>query len=232
MKPLEKFGIGVNIKWWVWAVFIILVVGLAACAEEPAATAVPLQADDSKALLVDNFAVGRTGNWRTEADELGLTAVLSERMLIEVSAAKTIQYTTLQQQTFGDFILEVEATQLAGSPESSFGIFFRMLSPQEFYRFEITGNGRYTVERHNANGTWSRFVEDWPISTAVKQGFNVTNLLRVYAEGPVIAVYANGELLHQLSDPAYVEGNIALSGGTFGQPGLSVSFDNLLVQRP
>jgi hypothetical protein len=121
---------------------------------------------------------------------------------------------------------------LAGGLESSFGVFFRMVSPEEFYRFDITGNGRYSVERHNANGTWSRFVEDWPLSDAIKQGYNETNLLRIYAEGPVVAVYANGELLHQFEDPTLTEGNIALSGGTFGQPGLSVSFDNLIVQRP
>ncbi len=220
------------LQQWGWSVLLLLVFGLVACEEEPTATAVPLQPQDTGVLFVDNFAVGRTGNWRTEADEIGLTAVLSERMLIEISAAKTIQYTTLQEQTFGDFILEVEATQLAGSLESSFGVLFRMQSPQEFYRFDITGNGRFTIERHNADGTWSRFVEDWPISEAIKQGFNVTNLLRVFAEGPVIGVYANGELLHQFSDPAYTEGNIALDGGTFGQPGLSVSFDNLVIQRP
>lgn len=211
---------------------LFLVVGLTACESEPDPTAVPLQAEDTGVLLVENFAVGRTGNWLTEADDLGMTAVLNERMLIEISTANTIQYTTLQERPFGDFVLEIEATQLAGSPESSFGVLFRMQSAQEFYRFDITGNGRYTIERHNANGTWSRFVEDWPTSTAIKQGFNVTNLLRIYADGPDIAVYANGELLHQFNDSAYAEGNIALTGGTFGQPGLSVSFDNLVVQRP
>lgn len=215
-----------------WLVLLLLAVGLAACDSEPEPTAVPLQAEDSGVLLVENFTVGRTGNWLTEADDLGLTAVLNERMLIEVNAANTIQYTTLQERPFGDFVLELEVTQLAGSLESSFGVLFRMQSPQEFFRFDITGNGRYNIERHNANGSWSRFVEDWPISTAIKQGYNVTNLLRVYAEGPVIAVYANGELLHQFEDPSYSEGNIALTGGTFGQSGLSVSFDNLVVQRP
>jgi hypothetical protein len=228
----RKFEARDRFGWWLWFALLLLTLVLSACESEPDATAVPLQAEDTGVLLVENFAVGRTGNWLTEADDMGMTAVLSERMLIEVNAANTIQYTTLQEQPFADFILEIEATQLAGGQESSFGVFFRMQSAQEFYRFDITGNGRYTIERHNANGTWSRFVEDWPTSTAIKQGYNVTNLLRIYAEGPAIAVYANGELLHQFNDSAYTEGDIALTGGTFGQPGLSVSFDNLVVQRP
>jgi hypothetical protein len=215
-----------------FAGLLLLTVGLAACEAEPPPTAVPLQAEDSRVLLVEEFSVGNTSNWQTEADDLGMTAVLSERMLIEISAHNTIQYTTLEDQTFGNFVMEVEATQLAGSLESSFGVLFRMQSPDQFYRFDITGDGHYTVERRNADGTWTRFVEDWPLADSLKQGYNVTNLLRVLADGPTIAVYANGELLHQLSDTAYTEGGIALSGGTFGQAGLSVSFDNLVIQRP
>ncbi len=219
-------------RFWI-IVLLLMILGLAACGEEaPSPTAVPLQAEDSKVLLVENFAVGRTGDWHTEADEFGMTAVLSERMLIEVNAQHTIQYTTLREQTFSDFVMEVEVTQLAGSLESSFGILFRMQSTQEFYRFDITGNGHFTVDRYNADGTWTHFVEDWPLSGFLKQGFNQTNLLRVMADGEEIAVYANGELLHQFSDPGYREGNIALAGGTFGQAGLSVSFDNLVIQRP
>lgn len=216
---------------WVW-LLVVVGLGLAACEETPAPTAVPLQAADSGVLLVEEFAVGSTGDWQTEADELGMTAVLSERMLIEISAQHTIQYTTLRERTFSDFVMEVEATQLAGSLESSFGVLFRMQSPDEFYRFDITGNGHFTVERHNADGSWTRFVEDWPLANGLKQGYNVTNLLRVAAEGQNIAVYANGELLHEFSDSGYADGAIALDAGTFGQPGLSVSFDNLVIQRP
>jgi hypothetical protein len=211
---------------------VLVGVVLAACEPEPPPTAVPLQTEDSAVLLVEEFAVGSTGDWHTEADELGMTAVLNERMLIEVNSQNTIQFTTLRERTFSDFVMEVEVTQLAGSLESSYGILFRMQAPDQFYRFDITGNGHFTVERHNADGTWTRFVEDWPLSNALKQGYNETNLLRVLAEGQAIALYANGDLLHQFSDGGYSEGTIALSGGTFGQPGLSVSFDNLVIQRP
>jgi hypothetical protein len=218
--------------WCFWAFLFLAGVGLVACEEEPPPTAVPLVAVDSRVLLAEEFAVGSTGDWHTEADDLGMTAVLNERMLIEVNAQNTIQYTTLREQSFSNFVLEVEATQLAGSLESSFGVLFRMQSPEQFYRFDITGNGHYTIERHNADGSWTRFVDDWPLSPALKQGYNVSNLLRVYADGPTIAVYANGELLHEFSEVGYQEGSIALGGGTFGQAGLSVSFDNLVIQRP
>ena len=206
--------------------------GLAGCKSDPIAPAPPVFQQDDEFRFVENFTVGSTGNWQTEADDFGMTAVLNERMIIEVSSANTVQYTTLREPTFSDFNLEVEATQLAGNPESSFGVLFRLQGPGQFYRFDITGNGRYTVERHNPDGTWTRFVEDWPLSPAIQQGFNVTNRLQVSAIGPDIVVYANGEVLFQFSDTAYSDGNIALAGGTFGQAGLSVAFDNLVVNLP
>jgi hypothetical protein len=221
-----------RVRFWFNWLLLFLVVGVVGCEAEVPATAVPLQAEDSGVLMVEKFAVGSTGDWFTEADEFGMTAVLSERMLIEISAQNTIQYATLRERTFSDFVMEVEVTQLAGSLESSFGVLFRMQSPDAFYRFDITGNSHYTIERHNTDGTWTRFVEDWPLSYSIKQGYNETNLLRVSAEGQNIAVYANGDLLHEFSDVGYQEGNIALAGGTFGQPGLSVSFDNVVIQRP
>ncbi|MFZ0544443.1 MAG: family 16 glycoside hydrolase [Candidatus Promineifilaceae bacterium] len=220
-----------SVQRWILGL-AVLVLALSACDSESPATAVPLQPEDSGVLLSESFAIGDTADWFTEADDLGMTAVLNERMLVEVNAQNTIQYTTLQDRAFSNFLLEVEATQLAGSLESSYGVIFRMQSPDEFYRFDITGNGRFTVQRHDADGSWTSFVEDWPQSEAIMQGYNVTNLIRISATGPAVAVYVNGELLHQFSDATYAEGNIALEGGTFGQPGLSVSFDNLVVKRP
>jgi hypothetical protein len=216
---------------WVGWLIIGVCWGLAGC--ETDSTPPPLAVQqDNEFRFVENFTVGTTGDWQTEADDFGMTAVLNERMIIEISSANTVQYTTLQEQVFSDFNLEVEVTQLAGHPESSFGILFRLQGPGQFYRFDITGNGRYTVERHNVDGTWTRFVEDWPLSPAIQQGFNVTNRLQVSAVGSEITVYANGEALFQFSDAAYSEGNIALAGGTFGQAGLSVAFDNLVVNLP
>lgn len=205
---------------------------MVACARRPElAPAVP--PTDDNVLYADDFAVGRTGNWYTEADELGLTAVLDEKMVVEVTAANTLQYTMLREVTFSDFILEVEVAQLAGHPESSFGVLFRMQSPTEFYRFDITGDGRYMLERRNADGSWTRFLEDWSPVPVLKSGLNATNRLRVAAAGPQIAVYANNQLLHQVADAGYYSsGAIALDAGAFSESGLSVAFDNLVIRRP
>ncbi len=183
-------------------------------------------------LFSDAFIAGETGKWQVEGDDAGRTAVLNERLVIEIDEPNLLQYTALVEPTFNDFILEVDISQLAGSPESSYGVLFRMENSDRFYRFDITGNGLYVMERHNSDGTWTRFISDWTESEAIKQGLTATNRLRVEARGPLLTFYVNDQLLQQVNDGSYAGGKIALDAGTFGYTDLQVAFDNVVVRQP
>jgi len=100
---------------------------------------------------------------------------------------------------------------------------------QQFYRFDITGNGLFIVERHNGDGTWTRLVQEWTPASALNQGLNVTNRLRVLASGQSLTFYANDVLLTQVNDATYADGLIGLDAGTFGGSNLQVAFDNLTI---
>lgn len=175
----------------------------------------------------DGFVPGQTGNWLLEQDESGSTAIVNEQLAITVAAPNTIQFATLEDKTFSDFALEVDVAQRSGPPESSFGILFRMQDNQQFYRYDITGNGLFMIERHNSDGSWTRLVPDWTLSPALNQGLNVTNQLEVLATGSSLTFYANGVLLTQLNDTAFSSGTIGFDAGTFGGGNLQVTFDNL-----
>jgi hypothetical protein len=188
--------------------------------------------EDEDVLFLDDFSGSRAAPWQLEADDVAGTTIQDERLIITVNQANTLQYANLSEPLFDDFILEVDATQLVGEPENSFGVLFRVQSPGEFYRFDITGDGRYTVERRNLDGSWTRLTDDWAKSTAIRGGLNATNRLRIVAEGPQLTFFANDELLQTFTDNAYREGNIALDAATFGHVPLSVAFDNVVVDRP
>jgi hypothetical protein len=177
----------------------------------------------------DGFIPGQSGNWVFEQDELGSTGIVNEQLVITVATPNTIQYSALGDQTFGDFALEVDTWQRSGPAESSYGVLFRMQDAGQFYRFEITSNGLYMVERRNSDGTWTRLVRDWTPSTAINQGLNVANRLKIIAAGPNLTFYANDILLTQVTDSGYSGGAIALDAGTFGGGNLQVSFDNLSI---
>jgi hypothetical protein len=187
---------------------------------------------DDDVLVADSFVAGQTGDWFLETDEFGSTTIADESLVIDIHEPDTIQFSTLRQERFEDFILEVDARQLAGSPENSLGVLFRMVSPEEFYRFEITSEGRYMIERRQASGEWTRFLSDWTPSEIINRELEGTNHIMVVANGSQMAFYVNGELLEELEDSAYPAGSIALDAGTFGEGRTTVAFDNLVIQRP
>jgi hypothetical protein len=183
-------------------------------------------------LFRDEFILGQTGDWFLESDDSGSTTIVPEQLLIEVKEPDLVQYATLTEPTFSDFSLQVDGRLLSGSSHSSYGVLFRMQGPEQFYRFEVTADGTYLLERHDAGGSRNLFMGDWHDSEAINEGLNVVNKLGVRANGSKVSLFVNDEFLQEVTDSAYQEGNIALDAGTFDLAPIHVSFDNLLVTPP
>ncbi|CUS02253.2 conserved protein of unknown function [Candidatus Promineifilum breve] len=217
------------------ALLLLLLLVVVACGGRPLlptgdnAPAAAGEVIDSSEPYSDAFVPGQTGNWLFEQDGNGSTAIVNEQLVVTLVSPNTIQYATLGDRTFDDFVLEVETWQRAGAPESSFGVLFRVQEDKQFYRFDITGNGLFMVERRHADGTWTRLVPDWTPTSALNQGLNVANRLKIIAAGPTLTFYANDVLLTQVVDDTLAAGGIALDAGTFGGGDLQVSFDNLTI---
>jgi hypothetical protein len=207
---------------------LLLVFLLAACGggDEESVT------ERDNVIFQDAFIPGETGDWLVEGDDVGQTAVIDQRLVIAINQPNTMQFVTLEAPTLQNFSIEVEAQQTAGNPESSYGVLARMRGADQFYRFEITGNGLYMVERHNADGTWSQYLDDWTEASAINQGLNTINRLKVVAEGPNLSFYVNDILLHEVYDNGVgLDAKVGLDAGTFGQTGLQVAFDNVVIQE-
>lgn len=190
-----------------------------------------VELDAPNVLYHDEFA-GQMGAWDLEGDALGSTAVADERLVIELKETGVMQYAALTQPTFSDFSLEVEARLLSGDMSNSFGVLFRQQTPQQFYRFEITGDGNYMVERLNPDGSWTRPIADWTATPAINQGLTVPNHLKIVANGATMSFYVNDFLVQQMADTSYPSGTIALDAGTFTDGGIKVAFDNLVIKTP
>jgi hypothetical protein len=207
---------------------ILTILILGACGNETG----PEAAEQADFIYEDDFSADQAGRWITEGDELGSTTLDGERLVIDINAANTLQYSALSEPDFSDIDLRVNATLLDGGEDSTYGILFRMQGPDAFYRFEVMGDGHFMVERLNKDGSWKRFIEDWESSDAILPGLNSTNELRVVAVGPIISFYVNDELLIEVTDSAYPAGTIALDAGSFGIPKATVAFDNLTIAEP
>ena len=135
----------------------------------------------------------------------------------------------LANRDASDFVLEVTTKEWEGPNNNSYGVIFRYQDKDNFYRFDITGDGFFLLSKF-VNGQWLTLV-DWTASPAINQG-QAENQLRVSSVGPHVAVYANGELLAEVEDSSFRHGDIGFFAGTFDQPGVHVSFDNLKVWTP
>ncbi|HSH01726.1 MAG TPA: family 16 glycoside hydrolase [Anaerolineae bacterium] len=187
---------------------------------------------DESVIFEEQFIVGQTGPWLLETDNLGQTAVVDNAMLIRVNEPYTVQYSTLSDPSFDDFILDVDVMQLSGSLESSYGVLFRVQDTRHFYRFSITSKGFYVVERHTELAGWERLTGGWESNPNINRGLRVLNKLRIAATGNLMLFSVNGKLLTQIDDPSFNEGQIALSAGTFAEGDLEVTFDNVVVRKP
>lgn len=183
-------------------------------------------------IFEEAFTTGQTGTWLLEGDTAAQSTIVQESLRINVSQPRTVQYSALQEPLFDDFILEVDVTQLDGSLSSSYGVLFRLQNPHQFYRFEITGNGLYVVEKSMGEGQWQRFTDGWVESPFIIQGLNRTNRIKVEAVGSQLKFFINERQVEVFTDTTYTSGQIAVDAGTFNQGGVTASFDNLVVRQP
>ena len=107
-----------------------------------------------------------------------------------------------------------------------------MTGPNQFYRYAITGNGQFLIERHEGEGAWTRLSDDWQDAAVLQTGLNMTNRLAVQAAGGQLTFYINGEEVAQVAEGQLIQGKVALAAGTFSQSGLQVAFDNVAIKRP
>lgn len=193
----------------------------------------PAQISSADNLLYsDSFTPGESGRWRIDGDAVAWSAMMDSQLIISVSEPQLVQYATLDNRQFDDFVYEVDALFLDGDAANSYGVLFRMVGPDQFYRFELTGNGFFTVERHDGAGDWTRLIPAWEESSAINQGSGASNRLRVAASGDQLKFAINGQIVAELQDSAYARGSIGLDAGTFSRAGVQVAFDNLVVLRP
>ena len=135
-------------------------------------------------------------------------------------------------RNFSDGVYEVEATPLDGAVDNGYGMLFHVDQEEEsFYVFKVSSDGYVFIGRCSESCAEAEVLvdRDWFPSTAVNQGLEVTNKLRVVTSGPEMTFYVNDTEVGQATDEALTKGDIGLLAETFTPGGLRVVFDNFKV---
>ncbi len=176
----------------------------------------------------DDFSDTASG-WQVESDTTAEVAYRDGKMYILVKETNRLAWAFAGHE-FSDFRLTVEATQAAGPDDNMYGVLARIRDRENFYRFSISGDGYYMVDKR-IGGEWKLLTPEWPESDAIHTG-NATNLLEVVCQGETMVFLVNGVQLAQVQDTDHREGDIGLYAGTFYEPGVEIHFDNLSIAEP
>ncbi len=166
------------------------------------------------------------GTWRLASDAAAQVTLEEGQLRFHILQPGQIAWAAAGR-SFGDFTLQVEATQLDGPADNEYGVLVRMDGDQRFYVFSVSGDGYARVARYDA-GVWTVLGGDWAAYAAVKQGA-AANLLEVEVRGAQFVFRVNGEEVARREDPTLARGDIGLYAGAFDAPDVRVAFDNLRV---
>jgi len=131
-------------------------------------------------------------------------------------------------QEFKDVAIEVDARQVEGSLDSTFGLIVRhQIDEERYYWFQISGDGYYSVEK-KGDDEWI-LLQAWEASDAIRQGLDAINRIRVVCYGDRFSFYVNNTHLTDLTDGTLRAGAVGLAAGAYAEPPVVVHFDNLGV---
>jgi hypothetical protein len=197
--------------------FILFILVLSACG--PALTPLP---------FTDDFSTPDNG-WKTASDSAIKISRQDGALHFTIDDLDTIAWSTPTDKRFGDFVLDVDATQVDGPNDNTYGVIFRYQDDRNFYRLDISGDGYFAVFKRKG-GVWTK-VQDYVETQAVRQG-QATNHLQVIATGSQFTFNVNGETVKTFSDGDFSSGNIGVTAGTlFDNAGVHIAFDNLEVSE-
>ncbi len=194
----------------------------------PSPTSLPSPTPNA-ALFEDGEFVNSCGSESTEDVE---RFVENGQFHMRVITPSFVSWTECTKVEYTDFVLEVDATQVSGPDNNTYGLIFRYgLDANEFYTFSISGDGFYVLAIEGPDRDAPEIIVDWTESSAIKQGTQ-TNRLKVVAVGGNITYYVNDELLGETQNTRFSTGTVGFFAGALDEGNVQVSFDNLKISEP
>lgn len=174
----------------------------------------------------DSFDNVRNG-WKLVHSRQADITIEGGQLRIAVKQPDSLAWSIAAGKQFADFTLDVDATLLSGPDDNDYGVIIRHVDDDNFYRFEISGDGYYNIQKR-LKGKWEELVPDWTPSDAIHQS-KATNHLRVTCAGALMTFYVNQIQLIQITDASFARGQVGVLAGALTEPSVLVAFDNLQV---
>jgi len=183
----------------------------------------------SEILFQDDFSTPDSGWDRTDDDFLKTDYVNGS---YQISINDTNFYGWANPgKIFSDARIKTNAKLVEGDTESEYGIICRYRDVNNFYAGLISADGFYAIIK-NKNGKFEligmNYMQDSP---KINQGLS-SNKLQFDCVGDTLTLYANDEILAEVKDSDFANGDVGLIASTYQSPGAIILFDDFTVYRP
>lgn len=126
-----------------------------------------------------------------------------------------------------DFQLNVDAEQIDGPDNNGYGVQFRVVDADNFYRFRISGDGYARFDK-KVDGTYE-IIRGWESTALIHQGV-ATNHITVIANGNTFTFLINGTELYVETDSSFTAGAAGFMVVLLDSPAPAhFAFDNLII---
>lgn len=191
----------------------------------------PSTADGKAIYFQDDFSNVDSG-WTRDTFTEGLTDYDQDSYRILVNETYYSIWSYIEHGSQADVSIEADTRKIGGDDVNEFGIVCRHLDTDNFYVGVITSDGYYGFLKTVNGGDFEVIGSDtFSESPAINQGSN-GNHMRMDCVGDTLTLYANEQMLGQVTDSTITNGVVGLYAGTYDIGGTDILFDNFVVHAP
>ena len=194
-----------------------------------ALTATPfITAIKGSLILQDNFSDKKL--WQTLEGPNGNVAFGNDELSLAVAQSKASLSSFRDNLTLDNFYLEIDAYPSICQGDDQFGVLFRAVSTQDYYRYVMTCDHQLRLER--LRGGEASVVQDWTPAVGLTGGPIASERLGVWASGSDLRFYLNGVFQFNRREPTFASGGLGVYARSMGNTIVTIEFSNLQVWQP
>lgn len=180
-------------------------------------------------LFQDDFSDPGSG-WRVLQNGQKLVNYDQGAFLIRVAEAG-FSYWSTPRLKLKDVRIDVDVEKRGGPDNNTYGILCRYQDEDNFYSLVISSDGYYGIAKMKAGQQSLLGAEGMQVGEAIQQGAAL-NHLRADCSGNQLKLWVNGNALISVEDTDFTQGDVGVIASSTTEPGVEISFDNFIVQKP
>jgi hypothetical protein len=177
-------------------------------------------------LFSDDFAQPEL--WSTETTPSASANMERNRLILSISGTAGVYImTTRRAPLLGDFYAVLTAHLHFCQQEDSYGILFRAMSVNDYYRFDLNCNGQVRLIRLRSGQL--TVLQDWTASGDVPAGAPGEVQIGVWMAGTEMRLFLNDRFQFAADDWLFASGTFGVFARSGAESPLMVSFTDLAV---